>query len=92
MGVKLLCGGRQNRLVDLMVTQNGKYHGSHFPRHMTDDRHVFESFCGFLLVIRAEHGIALYGDLTMFCCAKAESPRLKKSRIKMYLMSFYEFK
>ena len=24
MGVKLLCGGRQNRLVDLMVTQNGK--------------------------------------------------------------------
>ena len=46
-----------------MVTQNGKYHGGHFPRHMTDDRHVFEPFCGFFLVIRAEHGISLYSDL-----------------------------
>ena len=63
MGAKLLCGGRQNRFIDLMVTQNGKDHGSHFPRHMTDDRHVFEPFCGFLLVICAEHGIALYSDL-----------------------------
>ena len=75
MGVKLLCGGRQNRLVDLMVTQNGKYHGSHFPRHMTDDRHVFESFCGFLLVIRAEHGIALYGDLRRHPDASAQIRR-----------------
>ena len=75
MGVKLLCGGRQNRLVDLMVTQNGKDHGSHFPRHMTDDRHVFEPFCGFLLVICAEHGIALYSDLRRHPDASAQIRR-----------------
>ena len=63
MGVKLLCSGRQNRLVDLMIAQNGKDHGGHFPRHMTDDRHVFEPLCGFLLVICAEHGIALHSNL-----------------------------
>ena len=75
MGVKLLCGGRQNRFIDLMVTQNGKYHGSHFPRHMTDDRHVFEPFCGFLLVICAEHGIALYSDLRRHPDASAQIRR-----------------
>ena len=75
MGVKLLCGGRQNRFIDLMVTQNGKDHGSHFPRHMTDDRHVFEPFCGFLLVICAEHGIALYSDLRRHPDAPAQIRR-----------------
>ena len=75
MGVKLLCGGRQNRFIDLMIAQNGKDHGSHFPRHMTDDRHVFEPFCGFLLVIRAEHGIALYGDLRRHPDASAQIRR-----------------
>lgn len=75
MGVKLLCGGRQNRFIDLMITQNGKYHGSHFPRHMTDDRHVFEPFCGFLLVIRAEHRIALYSDLRRHPDASAQIRR-----------------
>ena len=58
-----------------MVTQNGKYHGSHFPRHMTDDRHVFEPFCGFLLVICAEHGIALYSDLRRHPDASAQIRR-----------------
>ena len=53
MGVKLLCGGRQNRFIDLMVTQNGKYHGGHFPRHVADDRHVFEPFC--VVVKKSRH-------------------------------------
>ena len=75
MGVKLLCGGRQNGFIDLMVTQNGKYHGGHFPRHMADDRHVFEPFCGFLLVICAEHGIALYSDLRRHPDAPAQIRR-----------------
>ena len=38
-------------------------YGSHFPRHTTDDRHVFEPFCGFLLVICVEHVIALHSGL-----------------------------
>lgn len=75
MGVKLLCGGRQNRFIDLMVTQNGKYHGGHFPRHVADDRHVFEPFCGFLLVIRTEHRIALYSDLRRHPDASAQIRR-----------------
>ena len=39
---------------------------------MTDDRHVFEPFFGFLLVIRAEHGIALYSDLRRHPDASAQ--------------------
>ena len=41
MGTELLCSGRQNRRIDLMITRNSKDHGGHFSRHMTNDRHVF---------------------------------------------------